>query len=122
MTNWRTHKKLQCSHIVVCAKCKTPSYEAGTVEAHTVMGSGLWQICKDCLTEFILFIANKGGTMYGNDDPDFGVLALLSDDDLDIAEHHATCECQECMIDGDAQRKFLLENDHEYFQQIYKSA
>ena len=43
-------------------------------------------------------------------------------DDIDIAEHHHTCSCDECVIDGDAQRKFLLENDHDFFEQIYKSA
>jgi hypothetical protein len=65
---------------------------------------------------------SKGGNMYGVNDPDFGVLALLDSDDIDIAEHHETCQCQECSVDGDAHRKFLLENDHDFFEQIYKSA
>lgn len=60
--------------------------------------------------------------MRGEDDPEFGVLALLDVDDIDIAEHHWSCSCHECVVDGDQQRKFLLENDHDFFEEIYKSA
>ena len=60
--------------------------------------------------------------MRGHDDPDFSLTALLDLDDVDIAEHHETCACEECVIDGDQDRKFLLENDHDFFDQIYKSA
>lgn len=53
---------------------------------------------------------------------EFSVLALLDDGDVDIAEHHSSCACEECSVDGDQHRKFLLENDHDFFEQIYKSA
>lgn len=119
---WQIHRPLRSKHIIICARCRQNSFEAGVLEAFTVQGTGYFRICKECLGEFILFVTNKGGQMYGNDDPDFGVLALLNDDDMDIAEHHPTCECQECMTDGDAHRKFLLENNHDFFEQIYKSA
>jgi hypothetical protein len=55
-------------------------------------------------------------------DPDFDSFSIDLTDDIDIAEHHALCQCQECLQDGDADRKFLLENDHDFFQQVYKSA
>jgi len=95
--------------------------EAGVIEAYTVAGSGRWHLCKSCLTEFILFTKAMGTTM-SIIDKDFASFSIEFTDDIDVAEHHALCECQECLQDGDADRKFLLENDHDFFQQVYKSA
>lgn len=55
-------------------------------------------------------------------DPDFEYAATLLADDIDIAEHHPTCACYDCVVDPDQARKFLLENDHDFFRQNYKSA
>lgn len=47
-------------------------------------------------------------------DPDFEYASTLLADDIDIAEHHATCRCYECVVDPDLHRKFELENTKEY--------
>ena len=47
-------------------------------------------------------------------DPDFEYAAQLLADDIDIAEHHATCRCYDCVVDPDQHRKFELENQREF--------
>ena len=47
-------------------------------------------------------------------DPDFEYAATLLADDIDIAEHHPTCACYDCIVDPDQARKFLMENHEEY--------
>lgn len=116
-----TQKALPSSHIINCRRCANKATEGGVIEAHTVYGVGFFALCKQCAKDVLSFIS-KGIQVKYEDDPDFGVLALLDDRDVDIAEHHPTCECEECSVDGDAHRKFLLENDHTFFEQIYKSA
>lgn len=108
-------------HIINCARCNTNTTEGGVIEAHTVYGVGFFAVCKQCARDVLTFIS-KGGSVNESSNHEFSVLALLDDRDVDIAEHHPSCECQECVVDGDAHRKFLLENDHDFFEQIYKSA
>jgi len=109
------------SHIINCARCHCVEPEAGVIEAHTIYSVSFFALCKQCVQSTLAFIT-KGGDVRGENDPEFGVLALLDVDDVDIAEHHWSCACEECVVDGDQQRKFLLENDHDFFEQIYKSA
>lgn len=89
----------------------------GVVEAHTTLGWGYWQLCGACVAAFIQFITKQEATMN-----DWDFFTELYTDDIDIAAHHEACECQECLVDGDAQRKFMLENDHDFFESVYKTA
>lgn len=121
MTNWRPHNKLLCAHIITCRRCNNNTTEGGIIEAHTVYGVGFFAVCKQCAKDVLAFIS-KGGSVDESSNHEFSVLALLDDGDVDIAEHHSSCACEECSVDGDQHRKFLLENDHDFFEQIYKSA
>ena len=114
MQNWQVHPALRSEHITHCDRCCDHTIEAGIIEAHTINGNGHWHICPNCLAQFILFTANQGTIMPSVIDPDFEYAAQLLADDIDIAEHHATCRCYDCVVDPDQHRKFELENHSEF--------
>jgi hypothetical protein len=53
---------------------------------------------------------------------EFSEEALAAAGDLDVAEHHALCECYECLVDPDQYRKFELENDINHITYQEKTA
>lgn len=93
--------------MITCGRCASTSTEAGTVEAFTVVGEGVWHLCHECLGYFINFMANQEEPMGLFTDQ---VISVLYADDIDIAEHHALCSCYDCVVDPDEYRKFELEN------------
>jgi hypothetical protein len=105
-----------------CHRCNATSNIAGTVEAFTKVGHGIWQVCQDCLATFIKFMAKQENQMEHDQYCEFSVEALALGNDLDIAEHHALCECYECLVDPDQYRKFELENDINHITYQEKTA
>ena len=118
---WQVHRLPLSDHMTKCSRCHQQRIEAGIIEVHSVKGDGHWHLCQQCLVEFILFTANQGTIMPSVIDPDFEYAAQLLADDIDIAEHHATCRCYDCVVDPDQHRKFELEN-HREFQAERQSA
>jgi len=91
---WDIHRIPISSHIVKCARCMTHSSEHVTIEAHTILGQGYWSLCRRCLVDFNIFIRNGGLLM--NVQELIDVYAIS--EDVDIAEHHALCQCIDCRI------------------------
>ena len=104
--SWSVHPALPSNHIINCARCKRTTYEAGIVEAYTYRGEIHIAICSYCLADFIYF--TRGEPM--PTDCEFSEEALALAGDIDIAEHHALCQCYECLVDPDHYYKFEREN------------
>lgn len=117
---WQIHPVLVSSHQIICGRCRTSATEAGVIEAYTVSGELHIAICADCLGDFISF-TTKGETVE-KDMSEFSVEALASALDIDIAEHHATCQCYECLVDPDAYYKAQREDHINISYQQEKSA
>ena len=107
--DWRIHRLPTSSHMINCARCQRHEPEAGIIEGHMVMGSGYWKVCERCAQHFLRFIKEEPRMTII--DQDFEDAANMNFDDIDIAEHHATCRCYECVVDPDQYRKYELEND-----------
>jgi len=91
---WSINPEVQCRHMSSCSRCKAHTYERGTIEAFTVYGQGHWTLCQKCLVDFNIFIRNGGLLM--NIQELIDVYAIS--EDVDIAEHHALCQCIDCRI------------------------
>jgi len=122
---WEIHQSLISRHMVKCARCGAHASEHATIEAFTVFGQGYWSLCRRCLVDFNIFIRNGGLLM--NVQELIDVYAVS--EDVDIAEHHALCQCIDCRIfdamyevDADAIVKGWKEDNYIYSDVVEKSA
>jgi len=124
---WESQTNLASSHMIVCARCKRRSSEAGFIEAFTTRGEGAWAVCHGCLSVFIDYIFMVDGGVNMND----VVITYGVNDDIDVSEHHLYCQCIECRIfdaqyddgfDADDAVKFMKENNDDRYVQERRSA
>ena len=125
ISSWTTHPMVISKHMIKCARCMTHASEQATIEAFTVLGQGYWSLCRRCMVYFNIFIRNGGLLM--NVQELIDVYAVS--EDVDIAEHHALCQCIDCRIfdamyevDADAIVKGWKEDDYIYSDVVEKSA
>jgi len=111
--------------MVRCARCRAHKSEHATIEAFTVFGQGYWSLCRGCLVDFNIFIRNGGLLM--NVQELIDVYAVS--EDVDIAEHHALCQCIDCRIfdamyevDADEIVKGWKEDNYIYSDVVEKTA
>ena len=94
MQNWQGLKVRHSRHIINCSRCRTQQYEAAVIEVYAVYGHGHWLLCRMCCNDFELFIRNGGPYMNAQELIDVYAIS----EDVDIAEHHALCQCIDCRI------------------------
>ena len=125
ISSWTTHPQVISKHMIMCARCRSHASEQATIEAFTVLGQGYWSLCRRCMVDFNIFIRNGGLLM--NVQELIDVYAIS--EDVDIAEHHALCQCIDCRIfdamyevDADEIVKGWKEDNYIYSDVVEKSA
>ena len=121
MLSWENLRVRHSNHMITCSRCRRRRYEAAIIEIYAVFGRGHWLLCRNCCSDFELFIRNGGLLM--NVQELIDVYAVP--EDVDIAEHHALCQCIDCRIfeasyevDADEIVKGWKEDDYVFSDEV----